>query len=116
MIFSEKIFLGNFKRIIFGSVLWLYWVCRDFVGEPISNWLLVLWLNLENFCQGRRFCDFRINNYIRDCEDPTELKFHRTVVYLKHILEKIRYLKFWTRGGHKEPLKSWTHQEFDKLD
>ncbi len=50
-------------------------------------------------------------NYIIGYEDHIVLKFHKSVLYLKHNLEKIGPLKISTRGGLQEassgPEKSW---------
>ncbi len=42
---------------------------------------------------------FSIINYIRGCENQTDLKFHRCVLYLKYNLEKIGRFKNSTRNG-----------------
>ncbi len=54
---------------------------------------------------------FDKKNYIRGCEDHTELKFHKIFLYFKHNLEKIGRFKISTRSGQqkasKGPEKSW---------
>ncbi len=44
---------------------------------------------------------FWIKNYIRGCENQIELKFRRSVLYLKQNIEKMRRFKIWTRSGQQ---------------
>jgi hypothetical protein len=42
---------------------------------------------------------------MKGCEDHTELKFHKSILYLKHNLVKIGRFKISTRGGQHRARK-----------